>query len=96
MFHIVIIKTDIGKIIFERTSGRKPCALCSKMRKGALNNAMKELGCNKVAYAHHKDDVVTTMMLSLIYDGDFYLLSCYYLDRADMTVILSLNLHAGI
>lgn len=83
-----IIKTDIGKIIFEERQEENPCALCSKMRKGALNNAMKELGCNKVAYAHHKDDVVTTMMLSLIYEGRFHTFSpVTYLDRADMTVI---------
>ena len=42
-----IIKTDIGKIIFEERQEENPCALCSKMRKGALNNAMKELGCKK-------------------------------------------------
>ena len=39
------------------------------MRKGALNDAIKEAGCNKVAYAHHRDDAVETMMLSLLYEG---------------------------
>jgi tRNA(Ile)-lysidine synthase TilS/MesJ len=64
-----IVKTDIGRIIFEARKEKNPCSLCAKMRKGALNNAMKEAGCNKVAYAHHKDDVVETMMMSLIYEG---------------------------
>ena len=65
-----------------------PCSLCAKMRKGALNNKAEELGCNKVAYAHHKDDIIETMMLSLIYEGRFHSFSPYtYLDRMKLTVI---------
>ena len=83
-----IVKTDIGQIIFEDRKESNPCALCAKMRKGALNQAMKELGCNKIAYAHHKDDVVTTMLMSLIYEGRFHTFSpVTYLDRMDLTVI---------
>lgn len=83
-----IVKTDIGKIIFDDRKETNPCSLCAKMRKGALNTAIKELGCNKVAYAHHKDDVVETMMLSLIYEGRFHTFSpVTYLDRMDLTVI---------
>lgn len=83
-----IVKTDIGKIIFEDRKESNPCSLCAKMRKGALNTAIKELGCNKVAYAHHKDDVVETMMLSLIYEGRFHTFRpVTYLDRMDLTVI---------
>ncbi len=83
-----IIKTDIAKIIFEDRKESNPCALCAKMRKGALNDAMKALGCNKVAYAHHKDDVVITMLMSLIYEGRFHTFSpVTYLDRMDLTVI---------
>lgn len=83
-----IIKTDIAKIIFEDRKESNPCALCAKMRKGALNDAMKALGCNKIAYAHHKDDVVITMLMSLIYEGRFHTFSpVTYLDRMDLTVI---------
>lgn len=83
-----IVKTDIGRIIFEDRKESSPCALCAKMRKGALNQAMKELGCGKVAYAHHKDDVVETMLLSLIFEGRFHSFApVTYLDRMDMTVI---------
>ena len=83
-----IVKTDIGKIIFEDRKESNPCSLCAKMRKGALNTAIKEAGCNKVAYAHHKDDVVETMLLSLIYEGRFHTFSpVTYLDRMDLTVI---------
>ena len=83
-----IIKTDIGKIIFEDRKESNPCSLCAKMRKGALNTAMKAARCNKVAYAHHKDDVVETMMMSLIYEGRFHTFRpVTYLDRTDITVI---------
>lgn len=83
-----IVNTDIAKIIFEERKEHSPCSLCAKMRKGSLNQKAKELGCNKVAYAHHKDDIVETMLLSLIYEGRFYSFSpVTYLDRMDLTVI---------
>lgn len=83
-----IVRTDIAKILFDIRKESNPCALCAKMRKGALNGKAKELGCNKVAYAHHKDDVIETMFLSLIYEGRFYSFPPRtYLDRIDLTVI---------
>lgn len=83
-----VVKTDIAQIIFEERKESNPCSLCAKMRKGALNEAIKKTGCNKVAYAHHKDDIIETMMLSLIYEGRFYSFSPKtYLDRMDLTVI---------
>lgn len=83
-----IVKSDIYHILFEVRKESSPCSLCAKMRKGALNDAVKKLGCNKVAYAHHKDDVIETMLLSLIFEGRFYSFSPKtYLDRMDLTVI---------
>ena len=83
-----IVNTDINKIVFSDRKESNPCSLCSKMRKGALNDAIKELGCNKVAYGHHKDDVIETMLLSLIYEGRFHTFSPKtYLDRTQITVI---------
>lgn len=83
-----VVKTQIGQIVFEQRQENNPCALCAKMRKGALNEAMKQLGCNKIAYAHHMDDVVETMMLSLLYEGRFHTFSpVTYLDDTGLTVI---------
>ena len=83
-----VISTDIAKIVFETRSESNPCSLCAKLRKGALNNEAKALGCNKVAYAHHKDDIIETMLLSLIYEGRFYSFSPKtFLDRMELTVI---------
>ena len=83
-----IVSTEIAKIIFEDRKESNPCSLCAKMRKGALNDAIKAAGCNKVAYAHHKDDVVETMLMSLIFEGRFHTFSpVTYLDRMELTVI---------
>ena len=85
-FHIE--KTDIGQVVFDVRKETNPCALCSKMRKGALNNLAKSLGCNKVAIGHHSDDLIDTLMLSLLYEGR---LSTFapksYLDKMDLTLI---------
>lgn len=61
-----IIKTNISEAISE-----EGCSLCARLRKGALCDKAKALGCNKIAYAHNMDDVVETMMLSMIYEGRF-------------------------
>ena len=83
-----IIPTQISKIIFDVRKEKNPCSLCAKMRRGALHNAAKELGCNKVALGHHFDDVVETFMLNLFYEGR---LGCFqpvtYLSRTDVTLI---------
>ncbi len=83
-----IVPTQIADIVFEQRKESNPCALCAKMRKGALNDAIKAAGCNKVAYAHHRDDVVETMLMSLIFEGRFHTFApVTYLDRMDLTVI---------
>ena len=83
-----IVKTDIADIIFHERKETNPCSLCAKIIKGALNEAIKKAGCNKIAYAHHKDDVVETMLMSLIFEGRFHTFNpVTYLDRMDLTVI---------
>ena len=83
-----IVKTDIGEVIFNTREETNPCSLCAKMRKGAFNEEAKRLGCNKSAYAHHKDDVIETMLMSLIYEGRYYTFApVTYLDRMDITLI---------
>ena len=65
-----------------------PCSLCSKMRRGALNDAIRERGCNKLALGHHFDDAVETLFLNLFYEGR---LGCFspvtWLSRAQLTTI---------
>lgn len=83
-----IVKTEIGKIVFEERQEQSPCSLCAKMRKGALNESAMELHCNKVAYAHHMDDIIQTMFLSMLYEGRFYSFApVTKLDKTGLTVI---------
>ena len=81
-------KTEIYKIIFDVRKEQNPCSLCAKLRRGALNNAAKELGCNTVALGHHFDDAVETFMLNLFFEGR---IGCFqpvtYLSRVDLRVI---------
>ena len=83
-----VVKTEIARIVFEKNALENPCSLCAKLRKGALNQKALELGCNKIAYAHHRDDILETMLLSMIFDGRFYAFSPKtYLERTRLTVI---------
>ena len=81
-------QTDIKTIVFDIRQEENPCSLCAKMRRGALNDTAKQCGCNKVALGHHYDDVIETVMMSLLYEGRF---NCFlpmtYLNRRDITVI---------
>ena len=83
-----IEKTEIGKIVFDVRKESNPCALCSRMRKGALNSLATLKGCNKVALGHHSDDLIETMFLSLFYEGR---LSTFapksFLDKSNLTLI---------
>lgn len=77
-----IENTNIGTIIFDERKEKNPCSLCSKMRKGALNDVAEKLGCNKIALGHNKDDVIQTFFLSLFYEGRINTFApITYLDR---------------
>ena len=83
-----IVPTQISKIIFDVRKEKNPCSLCAKMRRGALYNYAKQIGCTSVALGHHFDDVVETFMLNLFYEGR---LGCFqpvtYLSNTDITLI---------
>ena len=83
-----IVSTKIGEMVNSDHLEGSACSLCARLRKGALNDAAKELGCNKVAYGHHMDDVIETMMLALIYEGRFCSFwPVTFLDKTELTVI---------
>jgi len=83
-----IEETVIGKIVFEEMTDQNPCSLCANLRRGALHNTAKKLGCNKVALGHNRDDVLETLLLSMFYEGRIHVFSpVTYLDRKDILVI---------
>lgn len=83
-----IEKTDIKQIVFNIRKERNPCSMCANLRRGALNNAAVRLGCNKVALGHNRDDVIETLMLSIIYEGRIHTFSpVTCLDRKQIYVI---------
>ena len=81
-------RTEIGPVVFEYRKEKNPCALCAKLRRGALHTAAQELGCNKVALGHHLDDAVETFYMNLWREGR---IGCFspvtYLSRRDLTLI---------
>ena len=64
---ITVFDSDIFDVV--DTAGGSPCYLCARMRRGALYNRAKELGCNKIALGHHYDDVIETILMGMLYGG---------------------------
>ncbi len=83
-----IVQTEIAPIIFEHRKEKNPCSMCAKMRRGALNQAILELGYHKLALGHHYDDAVETFVMSLLFEGR---ISCFQpvtdLDRTGIVQI---------
>ena len=84
-----VVKTEIGPIIFDHRKEKNPCSMCSKMRRGALNEAILAKGFNKLALGHHYDDAVETFVMSLIYEGR---ISCFQpVTNLDRTGIIQIR-----
>ncbi len=83
-----VIETSIAQIVFEERHEDNPCALCAKLRKGAFNQEAIKLGCNKIAYAHHRDDLINTLFMSMMYEGTIHTISPKTeLERTGLTLI---------
>ncbi len=62
-------KRKDGSVVKEALSAGNACYMCARMRRGALYNKAKELGCNKIALGHHYDDVIETILMGMLYSG---------------------------
>ena len=63
----VMDKTDIGPFAHSHENRKNPCFLCSRMRRKRIFEIANEHGCNKIALAHHKDDMVETLLINIFY-----------------------------
>lgn len=81
-FHLENIKRNANRLnlnvhffdynVFEQIKdASSPCYLCARKRRGALYSEAQRLGCNKIALGHHFDDVIETILMSMIYNGEF-------------------------
>ena len=84
----IIKRTQLAEVIFDIRKESNPCSLCARMRRGALHDAAKAAGCNKIALGHHLDDVAETFIMNLFNGGT---LDCFmpvtYLSRKDIYMI---------
>ena len=64
-----VVDTQIYDIVFVERKEANPCSLCSKMRKAALFNYAEDMGFNKIALGHNKDDINETLLMSLFFAG---------------------------
>jgi len=83
-----IIPSNVFEVVFDIRKEKNPCSLCANMRRGLLNSTAKELGCNKVALGHHKDDMIETFLISLFFEGRMSTFKpISYLSKTDLHVI---------
>jgi len=62
-----IIPTQISKIAFASEATKNPCFICSHYRRKKIYETAHELSCNKIAYGHHKDDIIETLLMNILY-----------------------------
>ncbi|MBN2105358.1 tRNA 2-thiocytidine(32) synthetase TtcA [bacterium] len=62
-----IVKTDIASSALDPEAKKNPCFICSLYRRREIYHVAKQEECNKIAYAHHKDDIVETLLINILY-----------------------------
>jgi tRNA 2-thiocytidine biosynthesis protein TtcA len=63
-------RSDYGPISHSRVNRENPCFLCARLRRKRLFEIAHEIGCNKIALGHHKDDIIETLLMNMCYAGE--------------------------
>lgn len=83
-----IIKTKLDNLVKGETKEKNPCFLCGRLRRGILYSFMKEKNIKKLALGHHKDDIIETFLMNIIYQGNRNIMKPSYISKIhNVTVI---------
>jgi tRNA 2-thiocytidine biosynthesis protein TtcA len=84
-----IVEKNTYKVVMEKTpEGKTTCSLCSRLRRGTLYEAAKDLGCNKLALGHHSNDILETFFLNLFFSGKLETMPPKFVNDAGDLVVL--------
>lgn len=84
-----VIEKNTYKVVMEKTpEGKTTCSLCSRLRRGTLYEAAKDLGCNKLALGHHRDDIIETFFLNFFFSGKIETMPPKFINDAEDLIIL--------
>lgn len=83
-----VIETTIGESILTNEELKNPCFMCARVRRGLLYKEMKKQNINKLVLGHHKDDIVETFLLNVLYQGNMGVMKpAYYSEEYGLKVI---------
>lgn len=84
-----VIEKDTYSVVIDKTpAGKTMCSLCSRMRRGTLYEHAKELGCNKLALGHHREDILETLFLNLFFAGKLEAMPPKFKTNDDAHIVL--------
>lgn len=84
-----IIERDTYSIVKEKTpEGKSTCSLCSRLRRGTLYEKAEQLGCNKIALGHHREDIIETFFLNLFFAGKMEAMPAKYKTDDDKFIVI--------
>ena len=81
--YTIVRKDTYSRVVDQTEPGKTFCAVCSRLRRGILYGVAEELGCNKIALGHHRDDTLHTFMMNLFFSGQLRSMPAVYRTQCD-------------